>query len=104
MEHLPFPERGFYRHYKHDPQKEPDNYTYEVMGVGEHTEQRDLLFVIYRPLGTDSPAYQKGKLFYMRPLEMFMGEVTKDGKTFPRFTKVTDPPTIERLIAKREEL
>ncbi len=33
------PEKGFYYHYKHDPKGEVNNYAYEVMGVGSHTEE-----------------------------------------------------------------
>jgi hypothetical protein len=33
-----------------------------------------------------------------------MGDVTKDGKTFPRFTKITDPATIAELERIREEM
>jgi hypothetical protein len=35
---------------------------------------------------------------------MWMGDVTKDGKTFPRFTKITDPATIAELERIREEM
>lgn len=32
------PEVGFYYHYKHDPTGSVNNYAYEVVGVGFHTE------------------------------------------------------------------
>lgn len=32
------PEKGFYYHYKHDPKGEFNNYAYEVVGLGLHTE------------------------------------------------------------------
>lgn len=47
-----------------------------------------------------------GKLFDIRPLEMFMEEVTKDlpaqagNKTFPRFKKITD----EKIIIQLEKI
>ncbi len=48
------PERGFYYHYKHNPDGAVNNYAYEVMGVGCHTEDNcrpeDINLVVYRPL------------------------------------------------------
>ncbi len=32
------PHIGFYRHYKHNPTQSVNNYTYEVLGTGLHTE------------------------------------------------------------------
>lgn len=82
------PENGFYYHYKHDPNGPMNNYAYEVVGVGVHTEDdcriEDANMVVYRPL-YESSVYKAGKLFDLRPLEMWMDNVTKDGITFPRF-------------------
>lgn len=101
------PERGFYYHYKHDPAGPINNYAYEVVGVGHHTEKNcrpeDKHMVVYRPL-YESFVYKQGKLFDLRPLEMFVEAVTKDGKTFPRFRKITDPIVIEKLEAIRAEM
>ncbi len=88
------PELGFYYHYKHDPSEPANNYAYEVMGVGAHTEEDDVFFVVYRPL-YESSVYQAGKLFDIRPLEMWMGNVEKTGG--PRFTKITDVGVITEL-------
>lgn len=97
------PEKGFYYHYKHDPVGEVNNYAYEVLGVGHHTEDdcrpEDANMAIYRPL-YESSVYKAGKLFDLRPLEMFMEDVIKDGKTFPRFQKITD----ENIIAQLEKI
>jgi hypothetical protein len=101
------PELGFYYHYKHDQKKGVTDYAYEVVGVGIHTEDdcapRDASMVIYRPL---YPAfvYKAGKFFDLRPLEMWMGDVTKDGKTFPRFSRITDPAIIAELVKIRSEM
>lgn len=35
--------------------------------------------------------------FDTRPLEMWMGNVPKDGQAFPRFRKITDPAIIAEL-------
>jgi len=95
------PENGFYYHYKHDDTKGISDYAYEVLGVGIHTEDdcrsEDANMVVYRPLYTEAFVYQHGKFYDLRPLEMWMGEVTKDGQTFKRFSKITNPKIIEQL-------
>lgn len=101
------PENGFYHHYKHDPDGPVNNYAYEVMGVGHHTEDdsrpEDVYMVVYRPLYEEASIYKAGKLFDLRPLGMFMENITKDGRTFPRFAKITDEAILAqlRLIAKK---
>ena len=94
------PEPGFYYHYKHDPSGTVNNYAYEVLGTGCHTEEdcrpEDANLVVYRPL-YESSVYKAGRFFDIRPLEMFMENVTKENKTFPRFQKITDPGTITQL-------
>lgn len=101
------PEKGFYYHYKHDPAGEVNNYAYEFMGVGHHTEDdcrpEDALLAVYRPL-YEAFVYTNGKMFDVRPLSMFMEEVTKDGKTFPRFAPITDLAVIAALKEKRREM
>ncbi len=97
------PESGFYYHYKHDLSGPINNYAYEVVGVGCHTEDdcraEDTNMVVYRPL-YESSVYKAGKLFDLRPLDMWMGNISKDGKTFPRFSKIID----SLIIAKLEEI
>lgn len=101
------PEKGFYYHYKHDPSGLVGNYAYEIVGVGAHTEDdcrpEDIHMVVYRPL-YESSVYKAGKLFDLRPLEMWMEDVTKDGKTFPRFQKITDLEVIAQLEVIKEEM
>lgn len=103
------PEVGFYYHYKHDPRESVDNYAYEVVGVGYHTEDDcrpiDQYLIWYRPL-YHAFVYRlgKGKLGDTRPLSMFMESVTKDGKTLPRFTKITDAAIIMELTAIRDRM
>jgi len=94
------PQNGFYYHYKHDSSKSVNDYAYEVVGVGVHTEDdcrpEDANMVVYRPI-YESSVYTAGKLFDLRPLDMWMGEVVKDGKTIPRFSRITDPNIILKL-------
>ena len=95
------PQKGFYYHYKHDSVGPVSNYAYEVVGVGCHTEDdcrpEDANMVVYRPLYEEASVYKAGKLFDLRPLEMWMGTVTVDGETFPRFRKITDTKVIFEL-------
>lgn len=106
------PEIGFYYHYKHDPKGEVNNYAYEVVGVGFHTEDNprpgEAHFLIYRPLYEASvyKAYKELGIpcFDSRPLGMWMEDVTKDGKTLPRFRKIDDPAIIQQLEKIRSEM
>lgn len=93
------PENGFYYHYKHDPKGEVNNYAYEVVGIGHHTENDTDFFVIYRPL-YESTVYKMGKFFDVRPVDMFMEEVVKNGEVFPRFQKIID----QKIIAELENI
>ncbi|MDB5190346.1 MAG: hypothetical protein JWN49_672 [Parcubacteria group bacterium] len=104
------PERAFYYHYKHDPTGSENNYAYEVMGVGHHTEEdarpEDAHLVVYRPLYDTAFVYTHGKMFDVRPLEMFMEMVPKgeNDAMIPRFTKIEDVALIARLKAIQEEM
>ncbi len=101
------PANGLYYHYKHDPNGPVSNYAYEVIGVGCHTEDncspKDANMVIYRPL-YEASVYKAGKFFDLRPLDMWMENATKDGKIFPRFTKVTNPLVIKQLQEIRKQM
>jgi hypothetical protein len=93
------PERGFYYHYKHDPKGGVNNYAYEVVGLCRHTEKNDedpeRFMVLYRPLYPNT--YLSSADYSIRPLPMFIENVTKDGKIFPRFRKITDAKVIAEL-------
>jgi len=65
------PRPGKYRHYKGGE--------YEVVGVARHSETDEAL-VVYRPL------YGEGGL-WVRPLAMFTGSVTVEGRTVARFER-----------------
>lgn len=95
------PEKGFYYHYKHDPNGPINNYAYEVIGTGLHTEERSHV-VIYKPLYENT--FLEDLDYCVRPLPMFIEEVTKDDKTFLRFTRITDPDVIRKLESIKEEL
>ncbi|MSU74374.1 DUF1653 domain-containing protein [Candidatus Kaiserbacteria bacterium] len=100
--HIPqnFPEKGFYYHYKHDPNGSLGNYAYEVLGVARHTEDETYL-VMYRPLYKNT--YFSGLAYSARPLDMFMEDVTKDGETIPRFQLITDSEITSKLgLIKRQ--
>lgn len=101
------PEKGFYYHYKHTPDGPVNNYAYEVIGVGCHTEDdcrpEDANLMVYRPL-YEASVYTAGKLFDIRPLEMWMGNVEYKGKTVPRFSKITDSKITTQLEKIKKEL
>lgn len=113
---LPIPQRvpepGFYYHYKHDPKGPVNNYAYEVVGVGFHTEDNvrtgEAHFLVYRPLYEDSIYTTSKELglpcFYNRPLEMWMENVEKDGRKFLRFQKIADPEKIAQLEKIRRQM
>ncbi len=94
------PPKGFYYHYKHDPAGPLNNYTYEVVGIGRNTEDKTLT-VLYRPLYES--AWMPPADLQSRPLEMFMGDVAKDGHIMPRFTQITDLELIAKLEKVRDE-
>lgn len=72
---------GRYRHYKGND--------YQVLGVATHSETGEPL-VVYRPL------YGEQDL-WVRPLEMFIENVTLAGESLPRFRYVgTDPDAAEK--------
>jgi hypothetical protein len=58
---------------------------------------------VYRPL-YEASVYKAGKLFNLRPLGMWSGKVTKDGKTFKRFQKISDEKIIEELQRIKKEM
>lgn len=106
------PETGFYYHYKHDPERGLNHHAYEVVGIGFHTEEDarpgEEHFLIYRPLHEEN-IYKASKelgisCFDNRPLEMWMGDVEKDGRKFPRFQKIIDPVIIAKLEMIRSEM
>lgn len=108
--HVPQP--GFYYHYKHDPSGSVENYAYEVMAVGFHTEDDprpgEEHFVMYRPL-YDAAVYKASNTLGVpcvdaRPLGMWMENVEKGGTTFPRFKRITDEAVIKELEEIRDRM
>ncbi|MEH6550491.1 MAG: DUF1653 domain-containing protein [Pseudomonadales bacterium] len=67
-------ELGIYRHFKGN--------RYRVHGIARHSET-DEQVVVYEPL------YGEGGL-WVRPINMFIEVIERDGETFPRFAKVED--------------
>lgn len=101
------PTPGFYYHYKHDPAEEWNNYLYEVLNICHHTEIDGLeesAMVAYRPLYESASVYKIGKHWDVRPLDMFMEKVEKDGETKDRFSHITDPELIKKCEALAKEM
>ena len=67
-------EPGKYRHFKGNE--------YEVLYIAKHSETMEEM-VVYKAL------YGEGGV-WVRPLDMFCEEITRDGKTFKRFEKIEE--------------
>jgi hypothetical protein len=98
---MQIPENGFYYHYKHDEAKGFNHHTYEVTGIGIHSED-NACFVIYRPLYDINDLVQP--ISFVRPLELFIDEVSYLGAQLPHFTKITDPELIAKLTEIRDRM
>ena len=83
----PLPEirSGRYRHYKGGE--------YEVLGVARHSETLEPL-VVYRPLADDGS-------WWVRPYDMFTGQVELDGHRCARF-EAMEPPRAADIRTLRE--
>lgn len=75
---MTYPKKGKYRHFKGGE--------YELLYIARHSET-DEPMVVYRALyeGGETP---NGDGVWVRPLSMWTEMVTRDGKTFPRFSYV----------------
>lgn len=108
LENLQIPQQGFYYHYKHSIVGKFNNYAYEVVGTGCHTEMDhedpSSLFVVYRPLYKEAFVYKNGKMFDIRPLSMFTESVMVNGLIQPRFRKIDDTMIISMLTMVRDEM
>jgi hypothetical protein len=91
---MEIPPNGFYYHYKHDPNGDFNNFSYEVSGLARHTED-SIYYVMYRPLYES--AYIGQANFFIRSLKDFMEEITALGKNMPRFEQITDTDLISKL-------
>lgn len=101
------PDLGFYYHYKHRVESGVNHHAYEVVGTGVHTEEdcrpEDSSMVVYRPL-YESEVFTNGKFFDLRPLEMWMGQVTHEGSEIPRFQRIIDQGILENLREIRNKM
>lgn len=101
------PEPGYYYHYKHTANGPVNNYAYYIYGVGLHTEDdcrpEDRFMQVYRPL-YEAYVYKHGKMFDLRPLQMFYEPATLGGVPVPRFVKIVDSATIEQLKGIRQRM
>jgi hypothetical protein len=71
--------KGRYRHYK--------GKEYQVTGVARHSETNELM-VVYKALYKSEKFGDRA--WWVRPLEMFTGEVKVNGKRVSRFEFVGD--------------
>lgn len=97
---MQLPENGFYYHYRHGEEKSFNDYAYEIVGTGKHSEDESI-FVTYRPLYKNNLSPQN---YYVRPIELFFDEVVWKDKTLPHFCKITDPEIITKLLEIKNQL
>ena len=87
---MEIPQPGeIYRHYKYNPDGEENNYTYRIVAIGYDTEV-DNEVVIYEPLYDSEHLNDFSATVYVRPLEMFVGEVDVEGESRGRFVKLEE--------------
>lgn len=86
--------KGFYYHFKHNPNLSVNNYAYKLVGIAKHSETEEIT-VIYRPMYKNE---WLGEAELMsRPIDMFMDTVDKPEYTGPRFRLIEDPEIISKL-------
>ncbi len=100
-------EKGFYYHYKHDPQKGIFDAAYEILGSAFNTESGGAVhsddatpfladeMIVYRPLFESSLVRTSGRDFWIRPIAMF---------TSDRFIKITDAAVIVELAKAKDAM
>ena len=79
---------GRYRHFKGNE--------YELLYEAVHSETQELM-VVYRAL-------YGNRGIWVRPASMWNEMVTRDGKTFPRFTWIGDGKENEKISAKKKRI
>lgn len=85
-----------YYHFKHNPDVFNDH-AYEIVGFGFSTDS-DREVVLYKPLYEGSILDNTEMTAMCRSLDDFTGQVERNGKTFDRFIKITDPDLQRRLL------
>ncbi len=92
----------FYYHFKHDPSDVCDH-AYVIEGFGFDAE-KDCEVLFYKPLYKVDILKGRDMKVFVRSIENFTEMVTRDGKTFERFSKVADTEIIIKLESKKKEL
>ncbi len=108
MKHIVI-KKGFYKHWKHDPNGPKGNCCYEVLNAS-HSKvrqalgtEKDEIVIVYRPL-YPSFVYEAGKHWDHKKLEEFLKPVLPafEGGTTERYALVIDPEEIKILTAIRD--
>lgn len=74
---------GIYHHYKSKDK------LYKVIGIARNTENNYEEMVVYQAL-YNIPEFGGDGVIFVRPLKMFLENVTVDGKEIPRFSFVRE--------------
>lgn len=92
----------YYYHFKHDDSDVCDH-AYVIQGFGFDAE-KDCEVLFYKPLYEVDILKGSDMDVFVRSVENFTEVMNRDGKTFPRFSKITDPEIISKLESKKKEL
>lgn len=91
----------YYYHYKHDDNDVCDHaYFIDDLAYDLENDREVLLYKPLYELVIDGIEVKNG----VRSIVNFTDMVTREGKTFARFSKVTDPEIISKLESKKKEL
>ncbi len=94
-------QKGFYYHFKHDPNLSINNYAYRLVGIAKNSETEEVT-VIYKPMYKNK--WLSEAELISRPIDIFMDTVNKPEYTGPRFRFIEDPEIIAKLNDMRVEL
>ena len=88
----------YYYHYKHNADKGIFDYAYKIIGIATHSESLELV-VVYQPLYVTSNHNQMEVDFWVRPLTMFIEDVSIKEYNYQglRFKLITDSDLIQQL-------
>jgi len=104
----PVPRPGFHYHFKRKPDQPINSCAYEVIGISwnaENDKEDEEPVVVYRSLyDPSSPIPGTGQALDHRRVSNFFEMVDREGKSVPRFVRVTNPEDYQRLKAIRDQM
>jgi hypothetical protein len=91
-----------YYHFKRDPEKGVEHGSYLVLGLGINTENRNLIYVVTKPLYFCEPRQcdEKGISYLLRPIEFFVDKIYRENFKGERFVLITDESVLNEIKSK----